>query len=130
MYMNPLIVSPSHEQVYSYYLSHFTEPYQLYAGCKQGNRCNSGKTCISENKCPNGCSFSKCLQIARSGGADGFSFRSTHFSGPFCKMCTRIHLGQLQPNDNSGVYTKRGKHIFSFGITKCYVYIKIAKLKY
>ena len=94
-------------------MSYITDPYHLYAGCKHNNRCESGKTCISENKCPNGCYFSQCLQIARSGNADGFSFRSWTFSAqPFCKMCARNQLDQLQHEDNSGVYAKGGK-IFS-----------------
>ena len=115
------INTPNHEQAHSQYLPHFTDPYQLYAGCKQSDPCSSGMTCISDNKCPNGCSFSKCLQFARTADANVFSFRSMFFSGPFCKMCTRIHLDQLQPEDYSGVYAKIGKHIFCFMITKFYV---------
>ena len=88
---------------------HFSDPYYLYEGCKRGIPCNHGKSCMTENKCPLGCYFSECLQYARSGNAEGFSFRGVEFTAPFCKICNKDQLNTLQNDRNSGMYKKKGK---------------------
>jgi len=93
------------------HLQYFTDPYNLHAGCKRGRTCKYGKSCVAVNRCPEGCAFSECLQHARSINADGFSFRGMGFSEPepFCKICTKAQLNELETLQNSGVYMKKGK---------------------
>ena len=116
--MTPLY-SCTHETSRSYYLKHFTDSYSLYAGCERGRACD-GKSCVAENKCPQGCAFSECLQHARAGNADGFSFRGMGFAEhePFCKICTRKQLDALETLRYSGVYIKKGKHYLYVNRTK------------
>ena len=88
---------------------HFADPYYLYGGCNRNYPCNDGKSCVAENQCPGGCYFAECLEHARSGNAEGFSFRGVDFKEPFCKICKKDQLRSLQNERNSGVYKKRGK---------------------
>ena len=78
-------------------------------GCEKDVPCDDGKSCIADNTCPTGCSFAECLQRAKLVNANGFSFRSTRFVDPFCKICTEQKLENSQSDDNSGIYVKKGK---------------------
>jgi hypothetical protein len=97
----------------------FSDPYYLYGGCKRGDTCGSyGKSCVGEEKCPEGCYFAECLQHARSSNADGFSFRGGDSNYAFCRICKRDQINKLQEEKNSGVYIKKGKKYWYFNIKK------------
>ena len=100
------------------YFLHPTDPYYLSAGCKKGTSCSIGMSCVAENKCPNGCYFAECLHHARSVNADGFSFRNVDLTDPFCNICNRDQVKDLQHEQNSGVSKKKGKNGMYIYITQ------------
>ena len=83
----------------------FTDPYEFEAGCERGRSCNDGHICVSKEKCAS-CSFGECVQHAKYDNAEGFAYSSAKI----CRLCLKGHPIHILPNENWGVYTKRGAH--------------------
>ena len=78
-----------------------TAPYEHFWGCKNRRFCQKGWKCVSENVCT-GCSFGKCIQRAKEGHSQGFSYTSMDNK---CNLCTSRQIEKLISEAGWGVYS-------------------------
>ena len=82
------------------------ENYEHIDGCKRGEHgCSPGKYCGDIPKCSgSSCSFTKCLDFAKSLNAEGFAY----YEGRQCRMCTASQLESHGSSTGWGIYKRIG----------------------